>query len=222
MQYRQVPLDLFVGRDAELVQVAEVVTRVGAGQPWLVAIEGDPGVGKTSMARRCLAQAPGLKVLAARADQAETDLDFGLVDQLLRAAGRIPQPVPLTSEADSAASSFAVGAHLLEVVGEQQASGTVAILVDDLQWADRRSVEALTFMLRRLSVDPVLAVVTYRRPQERLNEAARLNPRDPLTLYQLGFVYRREGREEEAKKTLAASEELRRLEDSEPLLKAEC
>ncbi len=30
--------------------------------------------------RRCLAQAPGLKVLTARADQAETDLDFGLVD----------------------------------------------------------------------------------------------------------------------------------------------
>jgi DNA-binding CsgD family transcriptional regulator len=171
VQYRQVPLDLFVGRDAELVQVAEVVTRVGAGQPWLVAIEGDPGVGKTSMARRCLAQAPGLKVLAARADQAETDLDFGLVDQLLRAAGRIPQPVPLTSEADSAASSFAVGAHLLEVVGEQQASGTVAILVDDLQWADRRSVEALTFMLRRLSVDPVLAVVLYRGPSGRLAQA---------------------------------------------------
>src|ERR1022692_4102439 len=55
-----------------------------------------------------------------------------------------------------------------------------------------------------------------------LNEAARLNPRDPLALYQLGFVDRKEGREEEAKKTLAASEELRRLEDSEPLLKAEC
>jgi tetratricopeptide (TPR) repeat protein len=55
-----------------------------------------------------------------------------------------------------------------------------------------------------------------------LNEAARLNPRDPIALYQLGFVYRKQGREEKAKKTLAASEELRRLEDSEPLLKAEC
>ena len=60
MHDRQVPLDLFVGREAELAQVAEVVTRVEAGQPWLVAIEGDPGVGKTSLARRCLAQAPGL------------------------------------------------------------------------------------------------------------------------------------------------------------------
>jgi Flp pilus assembly protein TadD len=55
-----------------------------------------------------------------------------------------------------------------------------------------------------------------------LKEAARFNPRDPLALYQLGFVYRKEGREEEAKKTLAASEELRRREDNEPLLKTEC
>ena len=55
-----------------------------------------------------------------------------------------------------------------------------------------------------------------------LKEAARLNPRDPLALYQLGFVYRKEGREEEATKTLAASEDLRRREDNEPLLKSEC
>ena len=55
-----------------------------------------------------------------------------------------------------------------------------------------------------------------------LKEAARLNPRDPLALYQLGFVYRKEGHEEEAEKTLAASKELRRRQDNEPLLKTEC
>jgi ATP-dependent Clp protease ATP-binding subunit ClpA len=48
VQERQVPLDVFVGRAAELARVAEVVTRVQAGQPWLVTIEGDPGLGKTS------------------------------------------------------------------------------------------------------------------------------------------------------------------------------
>jgi hypothetical protein len=43
VQDRQVPLDVFVGREAELARVAEVVSRVEAGQPWLVLIEGDPG-----------------------------------------------------------------------------------------------------------------------------------------------------------------------------------
>jgi tetratricopeptide (TPR) repeat protein len=55
-----------------------------------------------------------------------------------------------------------------------------------------------------------------------LKEAARRNPRDPLALYQLGFVYRKEGRAEEANKTLAASEELRRRGDTESQLKTEC
>ena len=67
-----------MGREAELARVAQVITLVEAGQPWLVAIEGDPGVGKTALARRCLAAAHGLTVLSARAGQAETDLDFGL------------------------------------------------------------------------------------------------------------------------------------------------
>ena len=73
--------------------MAEVVALVEAGQPWLVTIDGDPGIGKTSLARRCLAAAPGLRVLWARAAEAEADLDFGLVDQLLRAAGDVSGPV---------------------------------------------------------------------------------------------------------------------------------
>jgi DNA-binding CsgD family transcriptional regulator len=172
VQDRQVPLDVFVGRVAELARVADVLARVKAGQPWLVTIEGDPGIGKTALARRFLAQASGVKVLSARADQTEADLDFGIIDQLLRAAGDAVPAVPATGGAGPDASSFAVGAHLLEVVGAQQATGAVALLVDNLQWADKRSVEALTFMLRRLSVDPVLAVVVYSGSDDRLGQAA--------------------------------------------------
>jgi DNA-binding CsgD family transcriptional regulator len=97
---------------------------------------------------------------------------FGLVDQLFRAAGGVVPPILPVDSTHSAASSFAMGARLLGVLGEQQAAGPVAIVVDDLQWADRRSVEALTFMLRRLSVDPVIAFAIYRGPADRLDETA--------------------------------------------------
>jgi AAA ATPase domain len=130
-------------------------------------------VGKTALVRRCLARAAGVRVLSARADQAEADLDFGIVDQLLRAAGGTGPAVLPAGSTGSAASSFTVGARLLEMVGDQQASGPVVIVVDDVQWADHKSVEALTFMLRRLSVDPVVAFVIYRGPVDRLDEAAR-------------------------------------------------
>jgi DNA-binding CsgD family transcriptional regulator/tetratricopeptide (TPR) repeat protein len=166
---RREPLDVFVGRTAELTQLADAVARAEAGQPWLVTIEGDPGVGKTSLARRCLAGFPGLKVLPARAAQAETDLEFGVVDQLLRAAGDASRPV-FPADANS---SFTAGAHLLEVVGELGATGPLAIVLDDLQWADHRSVAALTFMLRRLSVDPVVAVLIHRGESDQLDDAAR-------------------------------------------------
>ena len=139
-----------------------------AGQPWLVAIEGDPGVGKTALVRRCLAESAGLRVLQARASLPEADLDFGIVDQLLRPAGE----AVLTAETGAPTSSFAVGARLLEVVGEQLVTGALAIVIDDLQWVDRKSAEALTFMLRRLSVDPVLAIMIYRAPGDLLDEPA--------------------------------------------------
>jgi len=108
------------------------------------------------------------------------DLEIGpaqlVLDLLITLLDPVPDPVDppvmLAGGAGSAASSFSAGARSLEVVGEQQAAGPVAVVVDDLQWADRRSVEALAFMLRRLSVDPVLAVVTYRGPGACLCEAA--------------------------------------------------
>jgi len=55
-----------------------------------------------------------------------------------------------------------------------------------------------------------------------LKEAAQLNPRDSRIPYQLGFVYRKEGREDDANKSLALSQDLHRLDDTEAQLRTEC
>jgi protein O-GlcNAc transferase len=55
-----------------------------------------------------------------------------------------------------------------------------------------------------------------------LTEAARLNPRDSRIPYQLGFVYRKEGREDEANKSIALSQDLHRQDDTEAQLRTEC
>jgi Flp pilus assembly protein TadD len=55
-----------------------------------------------------------------------------------------------------------------------------------------------------------------------LNAAAQINPRDSLAQYQLGLVYRKQGREEEAGKALALSAELRRRDADESRLRVEC
>jgi DNA-binding CsgD family transcriptional regulator len=164
---RQAPLDLFVGRVAELDQIAGTLRRVAGGQPWLVTIDGDPGMGKSALARHALT---GVHVVSARASQAETDLDLGVADQLFRAAGgEVPDILP---GAGPPASPFAVGAQLLQAVSDLRPAEPTVILVEDVQWADRPSLDALTFVLRRLSVDPVAAVLTYRGLGTQLDPAA--------------------------------------------------
>ena len=110
-----------------------------------------------------------------RADRAEADLDYGVVEQLLqRADPRLLEGRPLlVGGVPSGASPFAVGADLLAVVGKLLADGPVLLAVDDVQWADRPSVLALTFLLRRLSVEPLLALVMVRGDRESLDEATR-------------------------------------------------
>jgi tetratricopeptide (TPR) repeat protein len=55
-----------------------------------------------------------------------------------------------------------------------------------------------------------------------LDEATQANPRDARVPYQLGFVYRKEGREDEARKAMALSEELRQRDSNESRLRLEC
>src|SRR5262252_1185443 len=166
--------DVFVGRTAELAGLADVLARMRQGEPWLVTIEGESGVGKTALARRALASAPGLTVLWARADPAEADLEYGIIEQLLRGVDRrVLARYPLLTGDVVRSSPFAVGAQVLGVVGDQQGTGPVALIIDDVQWADRRSVEALSFMLRRLSVDAVAVIVIVRGDRDQLDPPAR-------------------------------------------------
>ncbi|MEV1242224.1 AAA family ATPase [Nonomuraea sp. NPDC049750] len=57
---------------------------------------------------------------------------------------------------------WSVGEALYELVGRLQADGPVVVLVDDAQWADRASLRALGYLLRRLRTGRVLVVVSCR------------------------------------------------------------
>jgi len=165
--------DVFVGRKAELARLVDVMARARQGQPWLVTIEGESGIGKTALARRSLARS-GLAALWARADPSEADLEYGIIEQLLRGVDRrLLARYPLLASDVVRSSPFAVGAQLLGVIGDQQADGPVALVIDDVQWADRRSVEALSFMFRRLSVDTVVVILIVRGDRDQLDEPTR-------------------------------------------------
>jgi DNA-binding CsgD family transcriptional regulator len=166
--------DVFVGRKAELARFGDVMARVRRGQPWLLTIEGESGVGKSALARQCVASSPGLTSWWARAGQSEADLEYGVVGQLLRhLQGQAGAEDGLPARDISSSNPFAVGALLLRLLGERLTVGPVAVVLDDVQWADHPSVEALAFVFRRLIVEQVAVIVLVRGDRDQLDEPTR-------------------------------------------------
>src|SRR5262249_44731990 len=113
-------------------------------------------------------------VLWARADPGEADLEYGIIEQLLRGVDRrVLARYPLPAGDVVRSSPFAVGAQFLGIVGDQQGAGPVALVIDDVQWADRRSVKALSFTSRRLSMNAVAMILIVRGDRDQLDASTR-------------------------------------------------
>ncbi|MGI8808631.1 MAG: ATP-binding protein [Acidimicrobiales bacterium] len=149
-------VDDFVGRAAELKRLEEELARARTGVPRTVLVEGTPGIGKSALVRHFVDRAVVTSVLRASGDESEVRLSCGVVSQLFAGAGSPGAGL------DQCGDPLVVGAELLRVIGELDARGPVLLVVDDAQWADSHSLQALTFALRRLHADPVLALLAVR------------------------------------------------------------
>jgi DNA-binding CsgD family transcriptional regulator len=156
--------ECFVAREGELSALHGALREARDGRPVVVAVEGEPGIGKTTLLRRFLAGAPDVVTLWASGDETEVSLDHGISSQLWAA---MPPGVgaadgPAFSGSASGSDGFAQGAAFLAALGALQERGVVVIVVDDLQWADLPSARALLFAVRRLRRDSVLVLLTSR------------------------------------------------------------
>ncbi|MFF9896931.1 AAA family ATPase [Streptomyces longispororuber] len=168
---RHVPVtdDAFCGRARELDALRADFADARAGTPRVVLLEGPGGIGKTALLRRFLDTLDGPCVLHASGEENESSLPCGVLAQLV---GQSPLPVPETLAGLMRAPQslhanlppLAAGFGLLDLIGEVQGKGPVVLVVDDAHWADPESLNALTFALRRLRHDRVLAVVALRDP----------------------------------------------------------
>ena len=149
---------VFVGRQAELDILSSAMESARAARPQIVWIEGEPGIGKTAFMRRFLTTVEDVVILEASGEESETALDYGVVLQLVAKATPASSRTEREEQiaARSPASSFAVGADLLSLLGTVQDSAPVVIAVDDAHWIDAPSAGALLFALRRLHGDRVL------------------------------------------------------------------
>jgi DNA-binding CsgD family transcriptional regulator len=204
--------DALVGRDRELEQI-ESFLDAGRGVARVLVLEGDAGIGKTTLWRAGLyaARARGYRVLACGAAEAETQLAFTTLRDLLDAvfdefADALPKPqrralaVALLREEPGATppepSLIAVAS--LSALGRLAAGGDTLVAVDDVQWLDAASASPLAYALRRLRFEPLTVLLARRSGAatdtlglERLGpDLARIVDVPPLTVGALGQVVR--------------------------------
>jgi DNA-binding CsgD family transcriptional regulator len=160
-----------------LDRLADVVR---GGESRALVVRGDPGVGKTALleylARR--ASGGGCRVERAAGVQSEMELAFAGLHQLcapmLDRAEQLPAPqrdalrTALGVAAGPPPDRFLVGLALLSLLSEIAGEYPLICLIDDAQWLDQASAQALGFAARRLAADPVGLVFAAREPTAEL------------------------------------------------------
>jgi len=162
---------LFVGREAEVTALQDLVSDVAAGRGGLAWVEGEPGIGKSALVSQGLSKAvtAGCAVLTAPADRLRQQFPLGVMLDLLRvdtrsADGDRKQIVRFLrgdgmGEVVSARNTIAVAAErLLGLVDRLCAASPVICVIDDVQWADEASLSVWRRLAAAVGQIPLLAI----------------------------------------------------------------
>ena len=166
------------GRSGEVSVLTGLVAAVRAGESRVLVVRGEPGVGKTALLDYLAGQTAGCRVVRAAGVQSEMELAFAGLHQLLAPMlDRLEQlPVPQRDalrtafglSAGPAPDRFLVALAVLSLLSEVAGERPLVCVIDDQQWLDRASAQALGFAARRLAADPVGLVFAARIPGEEL------------------------------------------------------
>ena len=166
-----------VERDAEVALLGRLAAEAAAGEGRTALIEGPAGLGKTRLLGelRKLAEAGGARVLSARASDLERDYPFGVVRQLLEgvvldpasaeralAGAAAPARAVFEFAGGDQSGAFAALHGLYWVCVNLAGERPLAVVVDDIHWADSPSLRFLAYLARRLEGLPVLLAATLR------------------------------------------------------------
>ena len=163
-----------VGRDEERARIDRLLAEACAERGGALVLRGEPGIGKSALLdhARDNAEATGMQVIRTAGIESDAELAHGGLHQLLhpyldRLDGLpAPQAAALRTAfgtAEGAAPNrFLVSAGVLALLADLSDEAPLLVVVDDLQWLDRGSAEALLFGARRFAADPIAVLFAVR------------------------------------------------------------
>jgi DNA-binding CsgD family transcriptional regulator len=171
-----------IGRERECAEIATLLDRARQGRGGSLVIRGESGIGKTALIEYAAGLAHGMTVLRTIGVDAESDLAFaglfGLVrpvldhlDQLIDTQARALAGA-LGLERSSGNDRFLISAAVLGLLAVAAEERSVLCVVDDAQWLDQPSADAISFAARRLAADRIAVVFGAREGEARRFEGS--------------------------------------------------
>src|SRR5579864_2133508 len=162
------------GRQRERAALSQLLCDVRSGRSRVLVIRGEPGIGKTALLDDLCARADDVVLARVAGVESEMELAFAALQQLcapmLDKLAGLPVPqrtalgVAFGLSAGAAPDRFLVGLAVLSLLSEVAGQQPLLCVVDDAQWLDRASAQALAFAARRLLAEPVALIFAAREP----------------------------------------------------------
>jgi DNA-binding CsgD family transcriptional regulator len=163
-----------LGRRSECATLDQLVASVRAGPSRVLVLRGEAGVGKSALLEYLVQHASGCGIARAVGVESEMELAYAGLQQLcapyLDRLERLPGPqrgaldTAFGLRAGDAPDRFLVGLAALSLLSDIAEKRPLVCIVDDAQWLDAASAQALAFVARRLGAESVGLVFAEREP----------------------------------------------------------
>jgi DNA-binding CsgD family transcriptional regulator len=166
-----------VGRERECAAIDRLLEVSARGESSSLVLRGEAGVGKTALLTYAEEHGGGRRVLHTAGVEAEWDLAFaglyGLLRPILEKLGELPD-----AQAGALAGALGLGPSLgsdrllvsaatLSLLAAAADDSPLLCMVDDAQFLDAASADALVFSARRLAAEPVAMLFAAREGEAR-------------------------------------------------------
>lgn len=163
---------MLVGRRDEQAALQGLLADVRAGAGGALVLRGEPGIGKSALLDYAAEQAGDMRQLRATAVESESELAFASLHQLVLGVLDVAEVLPAPQRgalltafglaSDWHADRFMISVAALSLLSEACHERPLLCLVDDAHWCDGPSLDALSFVARRISADPIGLLVAAR------------------------------------------------------------